>query len=220
MLRLAVQIRVDLTASALRLVAGGDDARQLLLERFAGMTESLHGRRGLGLRHAQCRQRRFRLDAVPLLGECRLGRGGDGPLDLAQSRGDALRVGVGGMPTRCKQQRLGLSDLIAEPTIALRLPSLLAQRLDLHRKRRDDIVDPCEVCFGALQLQFGLVAAGMEPGRTGGLVEEQAALGRLRGDQGGDPALADQSRRVRSRRGIGEQELDVAGPHIAAVDHV
>ena len=164
-LRLTAQIRVDLAAAALRLVAGGDDARQFLLERFAGMTESLHGRCGLGLRHAQCRQRRFRFDAVPLLGERRLGRGGDGPLDLAQSRSDALRVGVRGMPARCKQQRLGLPDLLAEPAIALRLPSLLPQRLDLHRKRRDDIVDPREVCFGALQLQLGLVTAGMETGR-------------------------------------------------------
>src|SRR5437588_6905197 len=178
----------------------------------------MNGRRCFGLRNSQCRQRRYRLDALPLLCECRLGRGGDGPLDLAQSRSDALRVGVGGMPTRCKQQRLGLSDLISEPTIALRLPSLLAQRLDLYCKRRDDIVDPCEVCFGALQLQFGLVTAGMETGRTGSLVEEQAALGRLRGDQGGDPALADQSRRRPSRRSIGEQALDVAGPPAAALD--
>jgi hypothetical protein len=50
--------------------------------------------------------------------------------------------------------------------------------------------------------------------------EHQPALGGLGGDDRGDAALADQGRRMRAGRGVGEDQRDVLGAHVAAVDAV
>ena len=94
-----------------------------------------------------------------------------------------------------EQQRLGAPDLLAEPAIALRLARLLLQRLELRLDRRDDVVEPREIVLGGVELQLGLVAARMQPGGAGGLVEQKPPLGRLGVDQRADPALARPSRR-------------------------
>ena len=97
-----------------------------------------------------------------------------------------------------------MPDLLAEPAITLRLPRLFPEGLDLHRERRDHIVDPRQIRLGSLESQFGFVAPGMQPGGAGRLVQQQAAFDRFGGDQRRDPALADQRSRMRPGCGIGE----------------
>ena len=188
---LAADIGLDLLHPALRLATSGDNAGQLLFERLAGMTEALHRCRCLGLRHAQIRHRRFGFGAKPFLYERRFGRGGDRALGVAQFGGDAFAFGCGRVPARREQQRFCLPNLFAEPAIALRLPRLFPQHLDLYCEGRDHIVDPGQIRLGSLQSQLGFVAPGMQPGGAGRLVEQQAAFGGFGGDQRGDPALAD-----------------------------
>ncbi len=100
---LTAEIGLDLLDAALGVGAGGDDARQFLFERLAGMAEALHCRCRLGLGHAQRRQRRFGLGAKPLLHQRRFGRGGDGAFGFPQLGGDAFAFGGGGMPARREQ---------------------------------------------------------------------------------------------------------------------
>ena len=54
----------------------------------------------------------------------------------------------------------------------------------------------------------------------GGFFQQPAPLGRLCTDQGADPALVDHGGRVRARRHVREQQLDVAGADALAVDLV
>jgi hypothetical protein len=56
-----------------------------------------------------------------------------------------------------------------------------------------------------------------DPGR---LFQDPPAVLRLGGDQLGDLPLAHQGRRIGPGRGVGEQQLHVAGAHLAAVDPV
>jgi hypothetical protein len=64
------------------------------------------------------------------------------------------------------------------------------------------------------------VAPRLQPADAGGLFQEQPALGRPGIDQPADPALADQRDRLCARGRIGEQQLHVAGAHLAAVDAI
>src|SRR5579862_7963029 len=60
----------------------------------------------------------------------------------------------------------------------------------------------------------------MQPRNAGGLFKHAAALFRLRLYDLADPALMHKRRRARARGRVGEQHLDVAGSHLAAVDPV
>src|SRR5947199_315410 len=94
----------------------------------------------------------------------------------SSSRRSPARRASGGTPAGVQQASLGAPDLLAEPAIALRLPRLFLQRLDLRRESGDDIVEPGEVVLRGGQLQFGLVTARIEPGGASRLVEQEAAL--------------------------------------------
>ena len=60
----------------------------------------------------------------------------------------------------------------------------------------------------------------MQAGDAGRLFQNAAARLRLRRDDLADLALAHQRRRARAGGGVGEQQLHVAGAHLAAVDAV
>ena len=60
----------------------------------------------------------------------------------------------------------------------------------------------------------------MQAGDAGGVFQHAAALLGFRLNDLADLALVNQRRRTRAGRGIGEQDLDVAGAHVAAVDPV
>src|SRR5207237_964124 len=53
---------------------------------------------------------------------------------------------------------------------------------------------------------------------AGSFLKDQPPVLRLGGDQLGNLALAHQGRRVRTRGGVGEQQLDITGADLAAVD--
>ena len=119
-----------------------------------------------------------------------------------------------------EDRRLGLADLAGEVAVADRLPRLALQRVELRVDLGDDVVEPGEILLGGAQPELGLVAAVVQAGDAGGLFEEGAPVLRLGGDQFADPALADHRRRMRAGRGVGEEQLHVAGAHVAAVDAV
>ena len=77
-----------------------------------------------------------------------------------------------------------------------------------------------EVLLGGAQPQLRLVAARMQAGNAGGFFEHAAALLGLGLDDLADAALVHQRGRARAGRGVGEQDVDVAGAHLAAVDAV
>ena len=84
----------------------------------------------------------------------------------------------------------------------------------------DHVFEPLEIVLGSLEPQLRLVAARMQAGDSGGLLEHAPALLGLRLNDLADPALVHQSRRPRAGRGVGEQDVHVAGAHLAAVDAV
>ena len=136
------------------------------------MAQALHRGGRFRLRHPQGRQRGFRLSPEPLLGQRGFGAGGDGPLGGAQIGGDAFGFGRGDAPPHRQQPRFELADLLAQAAVALRLPRLLAERLDLCGERRDHIVEPGKIGFGGLQFQLGFVSPCMQTGGAGRLVEQ------------------------------------------------
>ena len=62
--------------------------------------------------------------------------------------------------------------------------------------------------------------ARVQPGDAGGLFQDAAARLRLGRDDFVDLALPHQGRRARTRGGVGEKDLDVAGADLAAVDAI
>ena len=119
-----------------------------------------------------------------------------------------------------EQHGLGLAHLGGDLAVADRLPRLLLQAVDLAGELADHVLDAGEVGFGGLQAQFGLVAAGVQAGDAGGVFQHAAALLGLGLNDLADLALVDQRRRTRAGGGVGEQDLHVAGAHVAAVDAV
>ena len=77
---------------------------------------------------------------------------------------------------------------------------------------------PRQILLGGLEPQLRLVAARMQPGNPGGLLEHAAALIGPRLDDLADAALMHQSRRARPGGGVGEHHGDIARAHFAAVD--
>ena len=64
------------------------------------------------------------------------------------------------------------------------------------------------------------MAARMQAADAGGFFENAAARLRLGGDDLADLALAAPRRRTRAGGGVGEQQLHVAGAHLAAIDAI
>ena len=84
----------------------------------------------------------------------------------------------------------------------------------------EDFVEPGEIGLGRAQLLLGVLAADVEAGDPRRFLEHQPPLGRLGGDHRADLALADQRRRMGAGRGVGEQQGDVLGADVAAVDPI
>src|SRR5260221_7246523 len=105
-----------------------------------------------------------------------------------------------------QKDRLGAPDVLGEAAIAPGLPRLFLERLELRLQRDDDVVEPFEIGLRRAQPQFGLMASRMQPADPGRLFEQAAPLDWLGVDDGADAALADQRRRMRAGRRVGEQE--------------
>ena len=195
-------------------------ARLLAIERLAGDHEALQRGGGLGFGVAQRRQRR---GGDRLLGRrfrLRAGAGGD----FADA--DVLgMLGVGDFlhrrdVTQMKQRRLGLAHLLGDSAVAHGLAGLALEPIDLLGELADHVLEAGEVLLGGAQPQLGLVAAGVQAGNAGGFFQHAAALLGLGLDDLADAALVDEGGRARAGRGVGEQDLDVAGAHFAAVDAI
>ncbi len=94
------------------------------------------------------------------------------------------------------------------------------QRGDLLVEPGHNILKPGQVRFRRLQLLLCILAAHMQSCDARRFFQHCPALSRLRRDHCGDAALADQSRAVRARCRIGENQRDVLGAHIAPVNAV
>ena len=113
-----------------------------------------------------------------------------------------------------------LAHLRRHVAVAHGLARLLLQRFHLRGQLADHILGAREIGFRRLQAQFGLVPARMQAGDAGGFFQHAAALLGLGLDDLADAALMHERGRARAGRGVGEQDLHVAGAHFAAVDAV
>ena len=215
-----MQVGRELGEPPLGVGAGGEHPLQFVLELAAGPGQPLQFVRRRRLGGPQGRQCCFGGLAGVLLGERALGIFGDLTFSSAKLGGVAFGLSFGRAPAGVEQQRFGAPDVLAEPTIALRLACLFPQGLELGLDRRDHVVEPQQIVFGSLEPQFGLVAARMQPGGAGSLFEEKPAFGGLGVDQRAHSPLADHRPGMGAARGVGEQQLNVARPHLAPVDPV
>ena len=128
--------------------------------------------------------------------------------------------GLGLAPGDQVGERLVPADVGGEVAVAARLARLAPQALDLDVDLLQHVLDAQQIVLGPLEAQLRLVAARVQAGDAGRLLEDQPARLGLGGDDLADLALADEGGRARAGRGVGEQELHVAGAHLAAVDPI
>jgi hypothetical protein len=133
--------------------------------------------------------------------------------------GQASRLFRGGA-FQMQHHGLVAANMIGQPAVAVGLARLFLQALKLGLQGRDHVVQPFQVGLGGAQAQLRLVAPGVQTGDPGSLFQETPAVAGLGIDHRADPALAHQGRRMGPAGGVGEQQLDVPGAHLAAVDPV
>ena len=121
-------------------------------------------------------------------------------------------------PSQMQEDRLDLPDLGGELLVAPRLPRLAPQALDLRLELAQDVAETREIAVGRLEPQLGLVAAAVQAGDAGGVLQHAAALLGLGVDELADLALANECWRAGAGGGVLEQDAHVAGAHLAAVD--
>ena len=119
-----------------------------------------------------------------------------------------------------KQRRLGLAHALGDGAITDRLPRLAFERVDLARELVDHVFEPREVVLRRAQPQLRLVPPRMQARYAGGFLEHAPALFRLGLDDLADAPLMHHRGRTRAGRSGGEQDVHVAGAHLAAVDAV
>ena len=117
-------------------------------------------------------------------------------------------------------ERVVAADVGGEIAVAARLARLALQALDLDVDLLQDVLDAQKVVLRPFQPQLRLVAARMEAGNAGRLLEDEPARLGLGGDDLADLALADERGRAGAGGGVGEQELHVARAHLLAVDAI
>ena len=123
-------------------------------------------------------------------------------------------------PAQVGHERVKRLDFVGQLAIPPRLGrlSLQAGELAFHFSR--DFRKPLEVCFGPVELQFGLMPATVQPRDTGGFLKDPAAVLWFGADQFRDLSLPDQGGGVGASGGVGEKQLDVLAAHRASVDAV
>ena len=83
-----------------------------------------------------------------------------------------------------------------------------------------NVVEAREIVLRRLKPQLGFMTAGMQPRNACGLFKDTAALLRFGGNDLADLALPHHRRRSRAGRCVGEQQLHIAGAHLASIDPV
>ena len=147
--------------------------------------------------------------------------GGCGGAGGGEERGGGFGAGeLGVVPVAPEQKRLGAAQALGDLAVALGLAGLAGEAGELGVERLQHVGDAGEVGFRGAELELGLVAALVEAGDAGGLLEDAAAGARAGVDQLGDLALADERGGLRAGGGVGEEHGDVAGARLAAVGAV
>jgi hypothetical protein len=123
-------------------------------------------------------------------------------------------------PAGEEHARLGGADHLGEAAIFLGGAGLTAQGDDLAVQPGHNVVEAHQIGLGRAQFLLGVAAADVKPGDACRLFQHGAAVGGLGGDHGGDAALADQSGRMRARRGIGKDQRHILGPAVAPVQAI
>ena len=117
-------------------------------------------------------------------------------------------------------ERLMAADVGGEIAVSARLARLTLQAVDLDVELLQHVLDAQKVVLRSLKPQLGLMAARVEARNAGGLLEDEPARLRPRGDDLADLALAHERGRARAGRGVGEEKLHVARAHLPAVDAI
>src|SRR5262245_4735585 len=95
----------------------------------------------------------------------RIGEGGFLALDLS------LRLG----PLEMQDDGVEFANLAGDLLVSPRLAGLSFEALDLRRELAQDVVDASEVAFGGSEAQLGFVAAAVQAGDAGGVLQDTAA---------------------------------------------
>ena len=149
------------------------------------------------------------------------GRGfGDGGVGRAQFGGGGLCRQPRVVPADEQQRGLKGADLGGDLLVFLGLTRLALQPVQRRLQLAADVVQPVQIGLGRLQPQLGLVPTGVQARDPARFFQNAAAVLGLGGDQFGNLALTHQGGGVGAGRGVGEQQLDVAGPHLLAVDAI
>ena len=110
-----------------------------------------------------------------------------------------------------------MAQVLTNLAIARGLTRLTGQLRQLAGQLFDDIIHAGKVRLGTLQLKLGLMATLIQARNTGGLFQNAAARLGFGVDQFRNLTLPHQSGRMRTGRGIREQHLNIARPHIPRV---
>ncbi len=217
---LALEIAAELLDPPLQFRHALADAPLLGLELLARGIEPLQHRARLRLRLPQPRQRSRRQRLQPRGFRLRGGALGDvahvgfqPPLGIRQSRRGVAMADQ-------REQRLVLPDLPRQIAVARRLPRLFFQAVDLRVDLLQDVLEAVQIVLRRFEPQLRLVPARMQARHPRRLLQNPPALLRLCRDDLADLSLAHEGRRARAGRGVGKEQLHVAGAHLAAVDAV
>ena len=166
------------------------------------------------------------LDAVGglcLRPQC-LGFGLGGPPDFFQGGGKVglpaldllLRLG----PAQVQDHSIELADLGRQLLVAAGLAGLTLQAFDLRIELPQNVVEAGQVALGRAQAQLRLVAATMQTGDPGRVLQDAPAVLGFGIDDLGDLTLPHQRRRARAGGRVLEQDAYVARAHLPAVDAI
>ena len=128
----------------------------------------------------------------------------------------ALRL----QPAQVQHDGIQPADIGGQLLVASRLARLALQALDLRIELPQHVVEARQIRLRRSQPQLRLVAAAVQPGDAGGILQDAAALVGLGVDDLADLALAHQRRGARAGGGVLEQDAHVARAHLLAVDAV
>ena len=145
---------------------------------------------------------------------------GDLRFGLLQALGGLGQFALGVGQLQRQHRCLGAADVVGQVAVAAGLAGLALQSLVLLLERDQHVLHAGQVLLGGAQAQLGLVAAGVEAGDAGGLVDDGPAIGRLGVDDRADAALAHHCRRARAGGGIGKQRLHITGADVAPVHRI
>ena len=129
-----------------------------------------------------------------------------------------MRLGI--RPLKVKQHGFSPADLGRQLLVTLHLTGLPFETFDLGVELAEDVRQSRQIVLRRLEPQLRLVPAAVEAGDAGGVFQNASPLLGFGVDNLADLALADERGRTCPGGRILEQDLDVAGTHIAAVDAV